>query len=409
MTPVESLADDPYRFYEHLESFSDFSDLMNDRHYTRVPAGWTVVITDIRGSTAAIEAGRYRDVNTIGAASIAAVQNLLLKTVDFPYVFGGDGATLIVPNQHAKAVAKELAALKNLSQRSFGLTLRVGMVDISEVTAKHICVEVAKYELCKGKCMAIFRGDSKAYEIPETKSLRVNLKGLTCRWNDIPSRRGRVMTLLVSANPARQPASTYNKFFDELKRVFCDLRLAHPVDDSCMTYRTVNDCVEDEKRYVVGNQVAWSDRRFEISLAVRLFTTKKVTLNIDPVPYAAAMKNHSDYQKFDDMLRMILDCSEEESMRVEEYLRQGRKRGDLSYGIHYSSASLMTCYVNGLEDGQHIHFIDGGDGGYAVAAKQLKQQLMRDRRFTSTPMLDFGNSRVFEDLVEKVDSLSIEK
>ena len=29
------------------------------------------------------------------------------------------------------------------------------------------------------------------------------------------------------------------------------------------------------------------------------------------------------------MLRMILDCSEEESLRIEEYLRQGRKRGDL--------------------------------------------------------------------------------
>jgi hypothetical protein len=29
------------------------------------------------------------------------VQNLLRKTVDFPYVFGGDGATLLVPNQHA--------------------------------------------------------------------------------------------------------------------------------------------------------------------------------------------------------------------------------------------------------------------------------------------------------------------
>jgi len=35
----------------------------------------------------------------------------------------------------------------------------------------------------------------------------------------------------------------------------------------------------------------------------------------------------------------------------------------------------MTCYFHGPEDGQHIHFIDGGDGGYAMAAKQLKAQL----------------------------------
>jgi hypothetical protein len=35
----------------------------------------------------------------------------------------------------------------------------------------------------------------------------------------------------------------------------------------------------------------------------------------------------------------------------------------------------MTCYVQNLSDTAHIHFVDGGDGGYAMAAKQLKQQL----------------------------------
>jgi hypothetical protein len=28
-----------------------------------------------------------------------------------------------------------------------------------------------------------------------------------------------------------------------------------------------------------------------------------------------------------------------------------------------------------VRDGQHIHFIDGGNGGYAMAAKELKRQL----------------------------------
>jgi hypothetical protein len=27
-----------------------------------------------------------------------------------------------------------------------------------------------------------------------------------------------------------------------------------------------------------------------------------------------------------------------------------------------------------MKDGEHIHFIDGGDGGYAMAAKQMKAQ-----------------------------------
>jgi hypothetical protein len=31
--------------------------------------------------------------------------------------------------------------------------------------------------------------------------------------------------------------------------------------------------------------------------------------------------------------------------------------------------------VTSIEEGDHIHFIDGGDGGYALASIQLKAQL----------------------------------
>jgi len=35
----------------------------------------------------------------------------------------------------------------------------------------------------------------------------------------------------------------------------------------------------------------------------------------------------------------------------------------------------MTCLVFSLEQSRHVHFIDGADGGYALAAVQLKAQL----------------------------------
>jgi Protein of unknown function (DUF3095) len=83
-------------FYAKLPSFSEFSTLGEDVHYTQLPEDWYVVICDIRGSTQAIAEGRYQDVNTLGAASIAALGEVW-KTEDIPFVFGGDGASILVP------------------------------------------------------------------------------------------------------------------------------------------------------------------------------------------------------------------------------------------------------------------------------------------------------------------------
>jgi hypothetical protein len=35
----------------------------------------------------------------------------------------------------------------------------------------------------------------------------------------------------------------------------------------------------------------------------------------------------------------------------------------------------MTCLVFSLDKGEHVHFIDGSDGGFTAAAIQLKAQI----------------------------------
>ena len=42
--------------------------------------------------------------------------------------------------------------------------------------------------------------------------------------------------------------------------------------------------------------------------------------------------------------------------------------------LRLASQALMTCFVYGLDEGEHVHFVDGGGGGYALAAKQFKAQ-----------------------------------
>jgi len=44
------------------------------------------------------------------------------------------------------------------------------------------------------------------------------------------------------------------------------------------------------------------------------------------------------------------------------------------YGHFISKESIMTCYIQN-RDSKHIHFVDGSDGGYTEASKELKRKL----------------------------------
>ncbi len=89
------MADDSESFYAGVLSFSAFSTLMEPAHYAPLPDDWSVGIADVIQSTKAIEAKRYKAVNMAGAAVIAAVTNALGER-EFPFVFGGDGASFAV-------------------------------------------------------------------------------------------------------------------------------------------------------------------------------------------------------------------------------------------------------------------------------------------------------------------------
>lgn len=89
--------------------------------------------------------------------------------------------------------------------------------------------------------------------------------------------------------------------------------------------------------------------------------------------YVQELSANTDFQKFDDMIRMVRDCSREQKESVLKYLEEQRRAGRLYYGAHFSNEALMTCLVFQLDN--HIHFVDGGGGGYALAAKQLKAQI----------------------------------
>jgi hypothetical protein len=75
-------------FYLDLPVIDNFIDVSKPEIYTGLPDDWQVVVTDVKDSTKAIEKGRYKEVNLLGASSIIAMLNLM-KSFSLPFVFGG--------------------------------------------------------------------------------------------------------------------------------------------------------------------------------------------------------------------------------------------------------------------------------------------------------------------------------
>ena len=60
---------------------------------------------------------------------------------------------------------------------------------------------------------------------------------------------------------------------------------------------------------------------------------------------------------------------------LEAYLAEAERAGTIAYGLHRQDAALITCLVPSVLQDDHLHFLDGAGGGYALAAETLKRKL----------------------------------
>eukprot|EP00978_Attheya_sp_CCMP212_P006737 scaffold15609_cov55-Attheya_sp.AAC.6 len=377
-------------FYAEMKSFNRFKEIMNDDMFQYAPADWHVIITDIVESTRKIEAGAYTDVNTIGAASISTVlQELGDECV--PYVFGGDGASLLIPPHCIGRALEVLMRLQKLARDNFELELRVGHVPVNTLLDEGFKIEVGKYELYGGRCFAVFRGgglteaEVRIKSNPEKYCVKgpderggLDLNGLSCRWKPIPSKRGKIMSLIVKSNDL----SVYSEVLEQLDKLYNGkLDESNPVDMELMSFKSLKNVYENEKRYnsTIGSR--FYARLVEIGMAVSIWGHNVNPVYFDVQNYNETFKSHADFQKFDDMLRMVIDCSDDQAGSIVALLKTEYDKGRLTYGVHISKRAIITCYVEDeTKDGGRIHFIDGDNGGYSVAAKQMKWQKRRESR-----------------------------
>jgi hypothetical protein len=377
-TPVGSEA-----FYGSIPVFRGFASLMEPELYAPLPDDWSVGVADIVESTKAIAQARYKAVNMAGAAVIAAVTNAL-EGREFPFVFGGDGAGFAVAPDDLGRAREALAATATWVKEDLDLVMRVALVPVSAIRAQGLDVRVARFGPSPNLSYAMFSGGGFGWAETAMKrgefavevappGAQPDLSGLSCRFEEIPSVRGLIVSVLVV--PARGADAAFRKVIEDVIRlVERSPDAGRPVPSSGPPLRWPPAGVEFEARARRGGPLL--KRRIAV-LAHTLFVyvIMRFGLNVGgfvPKTYVQQVVENSDFRKYDDGLRMILDCTSELERALTQRLAQAASAGIVRYGLHRQDAAMMTCFTPSALRSDHVHFIDGARGGYASAATALK-------------------------------------
>lgn len=371
-------------FYTQISVFYDFRRLMDPALYVPLPDDWIIGTADIVDSTKAIADRRYKSVNMAGAAVIAAITNAL-EGREFPFVFGGDGASFAVAPDDLDRARDALATTATWVKADLDLTMRVALVPLADIRAAGLDVRVARFAPSKNVSYAMFAGGGLDWaEIamkrgdyavtPAPADSYPDLTGLSCRFEEIPSAHGLILSVLVM--PRGSDASAFRRVIEDIiALVERSPNAAHPVParGPHMTWPPAG--MEMEVR--AGRGVR-SRARFRPWVMMRtLFIYTLVRFGIScagfvPKVYLQQLVENSDFRKYDDGLRMVLDCTPELERDLAERLEKAASAGFVRYGLHRQDAAMMTCFTPSALRSDHVHFIDGARGGYASAATALK-------------------------------------
>ncbi len=353
--------------------------------FQTVPADWHVVITDVRKSTAAVTAGLHENVNLIATGSIVAVLNIVYREgLTIPYFFGGDGATFLIPPALLPEVLHALVLHQEASEKNFGLYLRVGQVPVSEIYAAGEELRLSKLKTTGSFTIPVMLGDGLAYAEKIVKGedyllsktdaeALLDLSGMQCRWDLIrpPATYDEVVSLIVIAGKGTDQAAVFKKVIDSIESIYGSPEKRTPISVSALKLKATLQNIGREIRVRLGKKSVWALLKTWVTTLIGplYFKTRKGK------DYLDILVEMSDTLVIDGRINTVISGTSLQRRQLEKVLNRMEKFHKLIYGLHVSKDSVLSCYVRDMNH-DHVHFVDGSEGGYTQAAGMMKRKLV---------------------------------
>ncbi|MGB5983483.1 MAG: DUF3095 family protein [Nonlabens sp.] len=370
-------------FYSELKvNYLPVQSLIREsRLFSAAPEDWVVFIADVVDSTNAVNSGKHQNVNLAATGCVVAVMNALgtnIQNCQIPYFFGGDGATFIVPGKYSKTVNDALQKYSARVFKNLQLTLRTGKMNVGDIYDNDYEINVAKVRLNKYLTIPLVLGNGLLYaedqikarfresEIENTSDESLDLNGMECRWDQISPRddRHKVVCLIVSCKDESLHPTVYGDILDMIDLTFGTLQERQPITVARLKLKATIQKIREEMMARIGeNKLSYLIKHFVITY----FGTLYFKLFKEGQNYLNKVSQLSDTLMMDGSLNTVMEGSSTQIEMLGNYLDLLEKEGKIKYGMHATYASVMSCYVQDRGN-NHIHFVDGTEGGYTSAA-----------------------------------------
>ncbi|RZL19451.1 MAG: DUF3095 family protein, partial [Pedobacter sp.] len=218
----------------------------------------------------------------------------------------------------------------------------------------------------------IIKGENYLFSKDESSEEELDLSGMQCRWDKIqpPENSEEVVTLIAIAQDCKKQAEILSKIITQLDIIYGAPEKRQPISIPKLIFRTSFNNLGREMRHRIGKI-----KFFELVKTWFINAYGYIYFRTESgKKYLNQMVEMSDTLVIDGRLNTVITGTRLQRTKLEKALNQLEKNNEILYGIYVSGESVMSCYVRDLED-DHIHFVDGAEGGYTKAAAVLKEKI----------------------------------